>query len=38
MTINNFKIGELTQKVYDYLTGIQWGKEEDKYGWTRLVK
>ena len=38
ITINNFKIGELTQKLYDYLTGIQWGKEEDKYGWTRLVK
>lgn len=37
ITINNFKIGELTQKLYDYLTGIQWGKEEDKYGWTRLV-
>ena len=38
ITINNFKIGDLTQKLYDYLTGIQWGKEEDKYGWTRLVK
>ena len=38
LTINNFQIGELTQKLYDYLTGIQWGKVEDKYGWTRLVK
>ena len=38
ITINNFQIGELTQKLYDYLTGIQWGKVEDKYGWTRLVK
>lgn len=34
VTINNFQIGELSQKLYDYLTGIQWGKEEDKYGWT----
>jgi len=38
LTINNFQIGELTQKLYDYLTGIQWGRVEDKYGWTRLVK
>jgi branched-chain amino acid aminotransferase len=27
------KIGEVTQKLYDILTGIQWGKVEDKYGW-----
>ena len=33
-TINQFKIGEVSQKLYNYLTGIQWGKEEDKYGWT----
>ena len=32
--VNGFKTGELTQKLYDYLTGIQWGNEEDKYGWT----
>ncbi len=37
ITVNGFRIGELTQKLYDYLTGIQWGKEEDKYGWTTLV-
>ena len=34
VTINDFKTGELTQKLYDYLTGIQWGEVEDKYGWT----
>jgi branched-chain amino acid aminotransferase len=38
VTINDFKIGELTQKLYDTLTGIQWGKLEDKYGWTVEVK
>ena len=38
ITINDFKIGELTQKLYDTLTGIQWGKLEDKYGWTVEVK
>lgn len=36
--INDFKIGELTQRLYDTLTGIQWGKLEDKYGWTVEVK
>ena len=32
--INDGKIGEVTQMLYDTLTGIQWGKCEDKYGWT----
>jgi branched-chain amino acid aminotransferase len=36
--INNFETGELTQKLYDTLTGIQWGKLEDKFNWTRIVK
>lgn len=31
--INNQKIGEVTQKLYNELTGIQWGLKEDKYGW-----
>ena len=26
-------IGEVTQKLYDILTGIQWGKVEDTFGW-----
>ena len=33
-TVNNGKIGEVTQHLYDTLTGIQWGKVEDKFGWT----
>jgi branched-chain amino acid aminotransferase len=33
ITINNFTIGETTQKLYDYLTGIQWGTEKDAFGW-----
>lgn len=36
--INDFKTGELTQKLYDTLTGIQWGDVEDTFGWTREVK
>ena len=26
-------IGSVTQKLYDILTGIQWGKVEDTFGW-----
>ena len=32
--IGDGKIGPLTQKLYDTLTGIQWGKIEDTKGWT----
>ena len=32
------KIGPLTQKLYDYLTGIQWGRVEDPFGWIYPVK
>ena len=31
--IDNFQIGELTQKLYDTVTGIQWGKLDDPFGW-----
>ncbi len=37
IVINDMKTGELTQKLYDTLTGIQWGKLEDKYNWTQEV-
>ena len=37
-TVNGGKIGEVTQHLYDTLTGIQWGKLEDKFGWTYKVK
>lgn len=32
--INEGKIGNLSQRLYDTLTGIQWGTEPDPYGWT----
>ena len=32
-TINNGEIGKVTQQLYDILTGIQWGKIPDEYGW-----
>ena len=31
--IGGGKIGKVTQKLYDLLTGIQWGKVEDTFGW-----
>ena len=31
--INGFKTGELTQRLYDTLTGIQFGKLPDTMGW-----
>lgn len=33
ITINDGKIGKVSQKVYDTITGIQSGAVEDKYGW-----
>ena len=33
-TVNGGKIGPVTHHLYEVLTGIQWGKIEDKYGWT----
>ena len=35
--IGGGKIGELTQKLYDELTGIQWGKRPDTRGWRQTV-
>jgi len=35
--INNNEIGVVTQELYDTLTGIQWGKIEDTFGWVYPV-
>ncbi len=32
------KIGEVTQHLYDTLTGIQWGRIEDTFGWTYPIR
>ena len=37
-TINNGEIGKVTQMLYDTLTGIQWGKLQDTFGWTYPIK
>lgn len=34
MPINNGVIGDVAQKLYDTLTGIQWGIIPDEFGWT----
>jgi branched-chain amino acid aminotransferase len=31
------KVGEITQKLYDTLTGIQTGKIADTFGWVRFI-
>lgn len=38
MEINGNKIGNISQMLYDTMTGIQWGKIEDSFGWTVEVK
>lgn len=38
MLINNGDIGALSQKLYDTMTGIQYGQVEDPFGWVVQVK
>lgn len=38
MVIGGGKIGPVSQKIYDTVTGIQLGKLEDKYGWRVVVE
>ncbi|TWT00500.1 branched-chain amino acid aminotransferase [Planomicrobium sp. CPCC 101079] len=38
MVINNSEIGEVSQKLYDTITGIQRGKLEDPFGWMVVLK
>ena len=38
MEINNNQIGEISQKLYDTMTGIQLSKISDKFGWIVKVK
>ncbi|MDR0958051.1 MAG: branched-chain amino acid aminotransferase [Clostridiales bacterium] len=38
MKINNGEIGPISQDLYDYLTGLQYGKVKDDRGWVMEVK
>ena len=33
VVVNHNQIGPITQKLYDTLTGIQWGTTEDPHDW-----
>ena len=35
--ISDNKIGPITQRLYDELTGIQWGRIADPHGWTMKI-
>ena len=37
VVINGGETGPLTRRLYDTLTGIQWGKIDDPYGWVVKV-
>jgi branched-chain amino acid aminotransferase len=37
MVINGGKIGPLTQKLYDAIVAIQYGKAPDPDGWTLAI-
>jgi branched-chain amino acid aminotransferase len=37
MIIKGEKTGPLTTKLYDTMTGIQYGEKEDKFGWSVTV-
>jgi branched-chain amino acid aminotransferase len=37
IVINNMEIGPIAQKMYDTITGIQYGKIEDRHGWNVVV-
>jgi branched-chain amino acid aminotransferase len=34
ISINNAEIGPIAKKLYDTITGIQYGRLEDKFNWT----
>lgn len=36
-SVGSGKIGELTQKLYDELTGIQLGKRPDPHNWSKVI-
>ena len=36
--INNNEIGPITQELYNQLTGIQYGKIQDPYGWNVKIR
>jgi branched-chain amino acid aminotransferase len=37
IAINDGKPGEASQRLFDAITGIQYGREPDTHGWTTLL-
>ena len=35
--INNNEIGAISQMLYDDITGIQYGKKDDPFGWSMVL-
>jgi len=38
ITVNKGKVGALSLKLYDAITGIQYGEKPDKFGWVYKIK
>ena len=38
ISVNKGKVGELSLKLYDAITGIQYGEKPDKHGWVYKIK
>ena len=38
LIINNNEIGEISQMLYDEITGIQFGNKKDEFGWSYEIK
>lgn len=36
--INNYEVGPVSQQMYDELTGIQYGRIPDRFGWTYTIE
>ncbi|MBF0543127.1 MAG: branched-chain amino acid aminotransferase [Candidatus Riflebacteria bacterium] len=36
--VNNRKVGPVSQKIYDFLTGVQYGEKEDPFKWIRKIE
>jgi branched-chain amino acid aminotransferase len=36
--INGGEIGDVTRRLYDAITGLQYGRSNDPHGWTSIVR
>jgi branched-chain amino acid aminotransferase len=38
MLINDCQTGDLSERIYKTITNIQYGKEQDRFGWTMVIE